>query len=78
MAAAECEVSYRKARSSIDETEKAIAFKLVNRMRGGAERGITSLTADGIRPISAHEELVEAFNLRVKKITKKFFHSLNQ
>lgn len=78
MAAAECQVSYRKAWSSIDETEKAIGFKLVNRQRGGAEGGKTSLTVDGIKLVNAHKELVNDFNLAAKKITKKFFHTLNQ
>ncbi len=50
MAAAETGVSYRKAWGSIDETEKSIGFKLLNRQRGGAEGGKTSLTADGIQP----------------------------
>ena len=78
MAAAETGVSYRKAWGSIEETEKCIGFKLVTRQRGGAEGGKTSLTAEGISLIDAHEELVTDFNNAVNKITKKFFHSLNQ
>ena len=78
MAAVETGVSYRKAWGSIDETEKSIGFKLVNRQRGGAEGGKTSLTADGISLIRAHEELTTDFNQAVSKITKKFFQTLNQ
>lgn len=78
MAAAETGVSYRKAWGSIDEIEKSIGFKLVERQRGGAEGGKTMLTGDGLGLIRAHEELVKDFNMAINKITKEFFHTLNQ
>ena len=78
LAAAESGVSYRKAWGSIEETEKLIGFKLVNRQRGGAEGGRTTLTPDGIKLIESHKELRTDFDKAIYKITRKFFHSLNE
>jgi molybdate transport system regulatory protein len=77
-AAEETGVSYRKAWGSIEETENAIGFKLVDRQRGGMGGGKTCLTEEGIRLIQAHEELRKDFDEAIYKITRKFFHTLNQ
>ncbi len=70
-------VSYRKAWGNVEDIEKGLGFKLLERQRGGAEGGKTTLTYEGERLIEAYEELRAEFNNSIYKITKKFFHSLN-
>lgn len=76
-AADELGVSYRKAWGNVEDIEKGLGFKLLERQRGGAQGGKTTLTNDGERLIEAHQELRKEFNEAIYKITKKFFHSLN-
>ncbi|MBI9068581.1 MAG: LysR family transcriptional regulator [Salinivirgaceae bacterium] len=76
-AADELEVSYRKAWGNVEEIEKGLGFKLLERQRGGASGGKTSLTPDGEKLIAAHEELRTEFNTAIRMITKKFFNTLN-
>ena len=76
-AANELGVSYRKAWGNVEDIEKGLGFKLLERQRGGAEGGKTTLTAEGEKLIEAYEELRAEFNNSIYKITKKFFHSIN-
>ena len=76
-AAEDLGVSYRKAWGSVEDIEKGLGFKLLERRRGGARGGKTTLTSDGEKLIEAHLELRSEFNEATYKITKKFFHSLN-
>jgi molybdate transport system regulatory protein len=78
LAAGETGVSYRNAWDKIEDTENAIGFKLVNRQRGGSKGGETTLTADGIKLIESHEELRSDIDDAIHKITRKFFHALNE
>ncbi|MFC2111673.1 winged helix-turn-helix domain-containing protein [Bacteroidota bacterium] len=77
-AAAETGISYRKAWGNIEEMQNNIGFKLVNRQRGGSMGGTTTLTPEGIKLIDSHSELRKDFDQAIHKITKKFFHSLNE
>lgn len=70
-------VSYRKAWGNVEDIEKGLGFKLLERQRGGAQGGQTKLTTDGEKLIEAHEELRTEFNTAIKMITKKFFNTLN-
>lgn len=70
-------VSYRKAWGNVEDIEKGLGFKLLERQRGGSQGGKTTLTVDGEKLIEAHNELRSEFNEAIYKITKKFFHSLN-
>lgn len=76
-AADELDVSYRKAWGNVEEIEKGLGFKLLDRQRGGAQGGKTHLTEDGQKLVDAHDELRNEFNAAIKMITKKFFNILN-
>lgn len=76
-AANELDVSYRKAWNNVEEIEQGLGFKLLQRKRGGAQGGKTLLTEDGIKLIEAHEAIRIEFNAAIYKITKKFFHTIN-
>lgn len=71
-------ISYRKAWGNIQSMEEDLGFCLVNRQRGGAQGGRTTLTDDGIKLINAHKELRVEFDRSIHDMTKKFFHELNQ
>lgn len=77
-AAEQLDVSYRKAWSNVEEIEQGLGFKLLDRKRGGAQGGKTHLTEDGQKLIDAHEALRIEFDEAIYKITKKFFHSINE
>lgn len=70
-------VSYRKAWGNVEEIEKGLGFKLLERQRGGAHGGNTTLTDEGKKLIEAYEELRMEFDNSIHKITKKFFNTLN-
>jgi molybdate transport system regulatory protein len=76
-AAAATGVSYRKAWGSIEETERLIGFRLVNRHRGGSRGGETTLTEDGQKLVESHEALRKDFDKAIYRITGDFFHTLN-
>ena len=61
----------------MEEIEKGLGFKLLERQRGGASGGKTMLTPDGEKLIEAHDELRAEFNSAIRMITKKFFNALN-
>jgi len=77
-AAEKCGISYRKAWDSIREGEKALGFSLVETHRGGSEGGKSELTRDGVSLVQAHRALREEFDRAIYRITKNFFHSLNE
>ncbi len=70
-------VSYRKAWGNVEDIENGLGFRLLERQRGGATGGKTTLTDEGMKLIEAYDELKTEFNNSIYKITKKFFHSLN-
>jgi len=77
-AADKLNVSYRKAWGDVEEIEAGLKFKLLERQRGGAQGGKTTLTEEGIKLIEAYGELRQEFDDAIYKITKKFFHTLNE
>ncbi len=71
-------VSYRKAWGNIEEIETGLGFKLLERTRGGSHGGKTCLTPDGEKLMAAYQELRLEFDQSIHKITKSFFHSINE
>jgi molybdate transport repressor ModE-like protein len=76
-AADKLNVSYRKAWGDVEEIEAGLNFKLLERQRGGAQGGKTTLTQEGLKLIAAYGELRKEFDDAIYKITKFFFHTLN-
>ncbi|HCC70090.1 MAG TPA: ModE family transcriptional regulator [Bacteroidales bacterium] len=76
-AAAEMNISYRKAWGIIKEVEDKLGFSLVEKHRGGAEGGYTHLTVEGNELMDAYNELTNQFNASMKDITRRFFWSIN-
>lgn len=77
-AANELGISYRKAWGDIKEAEQQLRFALVEKFRGGEKGGKTVLTDDGRKLIEAYQELTEEMESATKRITRKFFHKINQ
>ncbi|WP_170830090.1 winged helix-turn-helix domain-containing protein [Williamwhitmania taraxaci] len=70
-------ISYRKAWGLIREAEESVGFVLVEKQRGGKDGGRSELTAEGQKLLEAYLELRVEFDAAIHKITKKFFHRLN-
>lgn len=70
-AAKELGMDYRRAWGLIDSMEKRLNLKLVNRRRGGAERG-TLLTREGQRIL----ELYELFDRQAQRSTDRQFERI--
>ena len=64
-AAKEMGVPYRKAWSYIDSMEKRLGFPLVNRLKGGAGGGTSSLTPQAEALLRKFELLQQGFNEQV-------------
>jgi molybdate transport system regulatory protein len=71
-------ISYRKAWGMLRSSEQSLGFSLVSKLRGGEKGGKTILSDDGIRLLSAYNELLNEIDISVKNVTKKFFHSINE
>ena len=71
-------ISYRKAWGLLHDAEEAIGFALVEKQRGGKEGGRSDLTEEGKKLVEAYLELRGEFDSAIYKITKKFFHRLNE
>jgi molybdate transport system regulatory protein len=78
LAADKSEISYRKAWNLINKSEKLLGFNLVVKQRGGKDGGHTGLSPEGQNLVNAYMDLKKDINLSIKKVTKKFFHKLNQ
>lgn len=79
MAAAEkMKISYRKAWELVRQSEKTLAFQLIEKHRGGKDGGNSVLTAEGARLIEAYKELRVEFDASVKRIVKDFFKKINE
>jgi molybdate transport repressor ModE-like protein len=78
LASEKVQISYRKAWNIIDNSEKLLGFKLVEKSRGGKDGGHTTLSPEGKNLVGAYLELKEEINHSIKKITQKFFHTINQ
>lgn len=70
-------ISYRKAWGLIHEAEESVGFMLVEKQRGGKEGGRSELTVEGKKLLGAYLELRGEFDAAIHKITKKFFHKIN-
>ena len=74
MAAAEkMKISYRKAWELVRQSEKTLAFQLIEK-----DGGNSVLTAEGARLIEAYKELRVEFDASVKRIVKDFFKKINE
>ena len=71
-------ISYRKAWGNIKEAEELLGFKLVEKQRGGKDGGNSQLSEEGKQLLAAYNELKMDFDRSIKKITKKFFHKINE
>jgi molybdate transport repressor ModE-like protein len=71
-------ISYRKAWGNIKEAEELLGFKLVEKQRGGKDGGNSQLSEEGKQLLAAYDELKMDFDRSIKKITKKFFHRINE
>jgi molybdate transport repressor ModE-like protein len=77
-AAQKLDVSYRKAWGIIRKSENTLGFKLVDKTRGGKDGGHSTLTNEGENLIQAYNELKSDIDGSIKKVTQKFFHTINQ
>jgi len=71
-------ISYRKAWGDIGKAEEFLGFKLVEKIRGGKDGGLSRLTLDGKELVDSFEELHSEFDQSIYRITRKFFHNLNK
>ncbi len=71
-------ISYRKAWGLLKEVENLIGFPLVEKHRGGAAGGKTTLTTEGSELVSAYDELNSDIDVAMKGIAKKFFRKINR
>jgi molybdate transport system regulatory protein len=78
LAANEIQISYRKAWNLINKSEKILGFKLVIKHRGGKDGGHTGLSPEGENLVNAYSDLKSDIDSSIKKVTKNFFHQLNQ
>lgn len=78
MAAENRKLSYRKAWGDIKDAELFLGFELIETVRGGKDGGQSRLTKDGEELVMAFEELYDEFDTAIYRITRKFFHQLNQ
>ena len=78
MAAEKVGLSYRKAWGDVKDAERFLGFELVEGIRGGKDGGLSRLTADGENLVLAFKELHKEFDEAIYRITRQFFHKLNQ
>lgn len=71
-------ISYRKAWGDLKDSEEKLGFSIVEKSRGGEHGGQSELTTEGLELIDAYTELVGDIDDSIKKVTKKFFHSINK
>jgi len=77
-AADELKMSYRKAWGVLKKIEQLLGFNLIDRQRGGEKGGRSYLTHDGNKLLDAYISMKEEFEQSTKKITKKFFNTINK
>jgi molybdate transport system regulatory protein len=71
-------ISYRKAWGDLKYAEEKLGFLLVDKTRGGEHGGQSQLTKEGNELVDAYTELVDDINISIKKVTKKFFNTINK
>ena len=71
-------ISYRKAWGNLKDSEEKLGFSIVKKSRGGEHGGQSELTEEGLELIEAYNELVGDIDDSIKKVTKKFFHTINK
>jgi molybdate transport system regulatory protein len=70
-------ISYRKAWGLLREIEQHLGFSLVERHRGGAKGGRSTLSPEGRELLSAYKALHYETDNAMKSIAKIFFRRIN-
>ena len=77
-AATSLKISYRKAWGDIKKAEDCLRLKLVEKSRGGAGGGQTSLTPEGKRCIAAYVKFRQEADAQVGLAFDLFIKEINQ
>ena len=77
MAANNLKISYRKAWGLLREVEQLLGFNLVQKQRGGASGGCTTLSPEGVELLNAYRALHFEADSAMKNIAKVFFRRIN-
>jgi molybdate transport system regulatory protein len=72
-AAAEMEMSYRKAWLTLKNCEERLGFPLLDRQTGGASGGGSQLTTQARDLIKRYEQFREETNKAIERIFRKYF-----
>ena len=70
-------ISYRKAWGLLREVEQHLGFSLVDKRRGGAAGGRSSLSSEGMQLLRAYRSLHHETDIAMKNIAKVFFARIN-
>ena len=75
-AAAEMEISYRKAWGDLKQTEQLLGFPLIETQRGGAQGGESRLSAEGLAFVEAYHQFHQEFDRDVQDAIVRFKRKL--
>jgi len=70
-------MSYRKAWGKLRDVEYHLGFRLVEKKRGGASGGHSSLSMEGRHLLMAYKNLHYETDIAMKSIAKVFFNRIN-
>lgn len=70
-------LSYRQTWTKLKEIEEKLGFPIIEKSRGGAEGGHTSLTPQGEKIVEFFDKVYSKFEPRVKDIFSKLVQDLN-
>ena len=71
-------MSYRAAWGKVREAEGRLGFSLLDRKRGGARGGGSTLTGDGERLLKAFEEFERELGVQAQRLLKKHLGFLSR
>ncbi len=77
-AARDLGMSYRKAWGILRDVEQYLGFHLVDKRRGGATGGRTTLSREGRQLVRAYNSLLHDTDIAMKSIAKVFFNRINE
>jgi molybdate transport system regulatory protein len=72
-AAAEMEMSYRKAWKILKMVEEKLGFELIERKIGGIDGGGSQITEKGRKMLKNYEQFMKEIKRSIEKIYKKHF-----